>query len=52
MVNMTVTITVRYKDSVRDEIFLTQDETTILVNEISDQLKKKIFDPTLIAMYQ
>jgi len=31
-----ITITVRYKDSVRDEIFLTHD-TTILVNELSNE---------------
>ena len=31
-----ITITVRYKDSVRDEIFLTHD-ATILVNELSNE---------------
>ena len=43
-----VTVTVRYKDSVRDEIFLPY-ETTILVNEISE-LEEDAFDPTVIAI--
>ena len=43
-----VTITVRYKDSVRDEIFLPY-ETTILVNEIS-QVEESSFDPTMIVI--
>ena len=43
-----VTITVRYKDSVRDEIFLPY-ETTILVNEISE-VEENAFDPSLIAI--
>jgi hypothetical protein len=43
-----ITITVRYKDSVRDEIFLTYD-TTILVNE-SSSLEGDSFDPTMIVI--
>ena len=43
-----ITVTVRYKDSVRDEIFLPY-ETTILVNEISE-LEEDAFDPTMIAI--
>ena len=43
-----VVITVRYKDSVRDEIFLPY-ETTIVVNEISE-VKENSFDPTMIVI--
>ena len=43
-----VVITVRYKDSVRDEIFLPY-ETTIVVNEISE-VEENSFDPTMIAI--
>jgi len=43
-----VVITVRYKDSVRDEIFLPY-ETTIVVNEISE-VEENSFDPTMIVI--
>ena len=43
-----VTITVRYKDSVRDEIFLPY-ETTILVNEIST-VEEETFSPEYIII--
>ena len=43
-----ITITVRYKDSTRDEIFLTHDQT-ILVNEPSND-DDGGFDPTLIII--
>ena len=43
-----VTITVRYKDSVRDEIFLPY-ETTIIVNEISIEEETE-FNPQYIAI--
>lgn len=43
-----VTITVRYKDSVRDEIFLPY-ETTIIVNEISIEEETE-FNPQYVAI--
>jgi hypothetical protein len=43
-----ITITVRYKDSVRDEIFLTHDQT-IFVNEPSNDDDESI-DPTMIVV--
>ena len=43
-----ITITVRYKDSIRDEIFLTYD-TTILVNE-SSNLERDSLDLTMIII--
>jgi hypothetical protein len=43
-----ITITIRYKDSTRDEVFLTHD-TTILVKEPSNDSNGSI-DPTLIII--
>lgn len=42
-----ITITIRYKDSVRDEIFLTHD-TTVIVKEFSSD--EKSFDSTLVII--
>ena len=43
-----ITITVRYKDSIRDEIFLNHD-TTIFVNELSNENKEGP-DSTMIIL--
>ncbi len=44
-----ITITVRYKDSIRDEIFLTHD-TTILLNEPSNDDDEGNSDPMLLVI--
>ena len=43
-----ITITVRYKDSTRDEIFLNHD-ATIIVNEPSNE-DEILLDPTIIII--